>query len=159
MDSFRQMPNRTSPGFRRRKPRLGWFAVGTLGVLLVVPIYALSRSTARADWWVWLIVPLTISGLAFFVYRSDKKRAEAGDWRVSEGTLHFLSLIGGWPGAFLGQRVFRHKTSKRWFQFVFWSIVAVHEFLAVDSLQNWRLSSDAFHFVQQQIGSQSGRRR
>ena len=37
-----------------------------------------------------------------------------------------VELLGGWPGALLGQRRFRHKTRKRSYQLVFWLIGALH---------------------------------
>jgi len=40
--------------------------------------------------------------------------------------LHLLSLLGGWPGALIGQGLFRHKTSKQSFQFMFWLTVAIN---------------------------------
>jgi uncharacterized membrane protein YsdA (DUF1294 family) len=122
-----------------------------LGVLLPVPIYALVQTSPHTDRWALLIVPLAVSVFAFFAYRSDKRYAEAGQWRIPEATLHLISLLGGWPGAFLAQRVFRHKTSKLSFQSVFWCVVALHQFLAIDSLLDWRLTSDAFRFVRAQI--------
>ena len=42
-----------------------------------------------------------------------------------------LALLGGWPGAFLAQRYFRHKTQKVSFQIVSWLIVALHVGLTV----------------------------
>ena len=41
-------------------------------------------------------------------------------------TLHGLEAAGGWPGALVAQRVFRHKTRKRSFQIIFWLIVLAH---------------------------------
>ncbi len=46
--------------------------------------------------------------------------------RVPEKTLHLLALFGGWPGALMGQRVFRHKTQKFGFRIVFWLCVTLH---------------------------------
>jgi uncharacterized membrane protein YsdA (DUF1294 family) len=43
-------------------------------------------------------------------------------------------------GAFLAQRLLRHKNAKRSYQFVFWSIVALHQYAALDSLTGWRFS-------------------
>jgi uncharacterized membrane protein YsdA (DUF1294 family) len=37
--------------------------------------------------------------------------------------LHFVGLIGGWPGALLAQGMFRHKSKKMEFQSVFWVTV------------------------------------
>ena len=41
-------------------------------------------------------------------------------------TLHLLALLGGWPGAILGQRQFRHKTRKVAFLIVFWAVAVLH---------------------------------
>jgi hypothetical protein len=37
-----------------------------------------------------------------------------------------VSLLGGWPGALVAQKVFRHKTQKVAFQRVFWVAVVVN---------------------------------
>ena len=73
---------------------------------------------------------LVMSLWTFVVYGFDKRRAVRGGWRVSEQTLHLLALLGGWPGAYLGQRLFRHKISKVPFLMVFWLVVAIHFALA-----------------------------
>lgn len=57
--------------------------------------------------------------LCFFVYWSDKSAALKSRWRTPESTLHMLALFGGWPGALLAQKAFRHKTVKKPFQSVF----------------------------------------
>jgi uncharacterized membrane protein YsdA (DUF1294 family) len=64
--------------------------------------------------------------LAMTVYKYDKYKARKGQWRVSEGTLHLLSLIGGWPGALIAQQRYRHKTRKMEFRAVFWFTVTVN---------------------------------
>lgn len=61
-----------------------------------------------------------------FVYAWDKRRARRAGWRTAEKTLHTCELLGGWPGALVAQRVFRHKTAKRSFQLIFWLIVLGH---------------------------------
>lgn len=42
---------------------------------------------------------------------------------TAEARLHLFELCGGWPGALLGQRVFRHKTRKAPFQVAFYLAV------------------------------------
>jgi uncharacterized membrane protein YsdA (DUF1294 family) len=66
------------------------------------------------------------SVIGFFLYGFDKRRARLGGSRVPEARLHLVELLGGWPGALAGQRVFRHKTRKTSFRLVFWLIVLVH---------------------------------
>ena len=55
---------------------------------------------------VWSLVSLAQFGF-------DKTRARSGGTRVPERRLLITALIGGWPGAKLGQRLFRHKTCKQ----------------------------------------------
>ena len=47
---------------------------------------------------------------AFAAFGLDKYKAKAGKWRIPERTLFLLALLGGGIGAFLGMKVFRHKT-------------------------------------------------
>jgi uncharacterized membrane protein YsdA (DUF1294 family) len=60
------------------------------------------------------------------MYYRDKNAAERGDRRTPENTLHLLALLGGWPSAFLAQRIFRHKSSKTRFQIIFWLTVCAN---------------------------------
>ena len=64
-----------------------------------------------------------LSGIAFVMYGADKSAAEQGRWRTSESTLHTIALVGGWPGALVARRVFRHKTTKQPFRAIFWVTV------------------------------------
>ena len=73
-----------------------------------------------------LSVYALMSAVAFALYAADKRRAVRAEFRVSELTLHVVALLGGWPGAFVAQRVFRHKWRKGSFMLVFWIIVAAH---------------------------------
>lgn len=67
-----------------------------------------------------------MSVVALFAYGQDKKAAESGEWRTSEGALHALGLFCGWPGSQLAQRVFRHKWRKREFQVTYWGTVVIN---------------------------------
>jgi len=71
------------------------------------------------------LVALT-SCTCFIAYGLDKRRAANGGRRVPERTLHLLAFLGGWPGAWLGQRQFRHKTTKVPFRILFWVVVVAH---------------------------------
>lgn len=64
--------------------------------------------------------------ITWFLYLFDKEAARKAAQRRPERTLHLLSLLGGWPGALLAQRMFRHKSSKRSFQEVYWATVFLH---------------------------------
>ncbi|MGM0951835.1 MAG: DUF1294 domain-containing protein [Pseudomonadota bacterium] len=67
-----------------------------------------------------------VSLAVFMMYSFDKRAAQRGGQRISEKTLHFFEFCCGWPGALLAQQVFRHKTRKGSYQFVFWLAVLVN---------------------------------
>ncbi len=72
------------------------------------------------------VIYLAVSLITFVVYAFDKSAAQSGRWRTSEGTLHFLALAGGWPGALVAQQTLRHKSRKASFRFVFWATVLLN---------------------------------
>jgi len=66
------------------------------------------------------------STIAFFTYRYDKAMARSHQWRISENTLHVWSLIGGWPGAALAQKMVHHKSRKESFQLIYWFTIVLN---------------------------------
>ena len=121
-------------------------------LLLLVPVYALSRLVGAVDWRLLVGVPLVVSLFTFMAYRSDKRRAEAGEWRIPESMLHMAELAGGWPGAFLAQRMFRHKTAKISYQVQFWIIVLAYQMVAIDSLAGWRFTKAVLRLIKAHSG-------
>lgn len=73
-----------------------------------------------------LVIYPGASVITFAAYAIDKSAARKGRWRTPEGTLHMLSLIGGWPGALVAQRVLRHKSRKQPFRLIFWLTVILN---------------------------------
>ena len=73
-----------------------------------------------------LILYLAASLTAAVAYGVDKSAAQSGRWRTAESTLHVLALMGGWPGALVAQRFFRHKSRKRSFRVAFLGTVALN---------------------------------
>jgi uncharacterized membrane protein YsdA (DUF1294 family) len=55
---------------------------------------------------------LAINLATFTAFGLDKRRAEAGAWRIPEQRLLGLAALGGGAGAAAAQRLFRHKTVK-----------------------------------------------
>lgn len=107
-----------------RKVRLFWASVGLMVLWIVLWLIgiALGRFPALP-----VISSLVILNIAtFYMYLRDKEAAKNGDWRVSENQLHGLALLGGWPGAWFGQQILRHKSSKASFRWVYWATVALH---------------------------------
>ncbi len=88
----------------------------------------------------WLIgIYVAMSLCTLLVYGWDKLAARANKPRIPESYLHTLALLCGWPGGWLGQRLFRHKTIKPAFQTVFWLTVMLN-MMALGGLLYWDLS-------------------
>ena len=83
------------------------------------------------------IVYLMLNVIAFSLFGLDKQRARRGLWRIRESVLLAVTWLMGGLGAWLGMRVFRHKTQKR--AFVVSSSVATVLQLALMALATIRL--------------------
>lgn len=60
---------------------------------------------------------LAINVAAFLVYGIDKHKAKRAKWRISEATLLLLAAVGGSIGAWLGMKVWHHKTLHKKFRY------------------------------------------
>ena len=77
------------------------------------------------DYWQFpALAILLISFISFCLYGIDKWKAKRGSWRISEKALLLSAFFFGGVGAFLGMRIFRHKT-KHWYFAVFVPLFAV----------------------------------
>ena len=116
------------------------FGIGNLilgAVLLIAPLLALWRR-AMLDVMPWIVGGVALmSAVTFGLYTWDKRQARRGGWRISEPTLQFWAFFGGWPGAFVAQRLLRHKSSKGSFLVRYWLIVLFHQIVAIDALLDW----------------------
>jgi uncharacterized membrane protein YsdA (DUF1294 family)/cold shock CspA family protein len=102
------------------------FPVLKVLLLSVVPLVGAIHFFLQTGNLIPLILYPVMSLVTFFLYSDDKSRAQKGQWRTSENTLHLCELMGGWLGGFVAQRKLRHKSSKQEYQIVFWGIVIIH---------------------------------
>lgn len=58
-----------------------------------------------------------VNAVAFIMYGIDKYRARNAKWRIPEATLLMLAVVGGSVGAWLGMKVWHHKTRHRKFRY------------------------------------------
>ncbi|MBR6339549.1 MAG: DUF1294 domain-containing protein [Alloprevotella sp.] len=58
-----------------------------------------------------------INAVAFIAYGIDKWKAKRGQWRIAETTLLLLAALGGSLGAWLGMKVWHHKTQHKKFRY------------------------------------------
>lgn len=95
-----------------------------------------------------LIVAYLLASLAAVsLYYIDKTAARRGTRRIRESTLHLVALAGGWPGALLARRGFRHKTRKQPFGMILWGCAAVNTGLVA-----WLATADAAAGLRQLAG-------
>ena len=78
--------------------------------------------------WVLLTVYAMVNVIAFTLYGIDKRRAKKNLWRIRERTLLLATGLFGGVGAWLGMKVFRHKTQHMVFK-VLVPIMAIAQML------------------------------
>ena len=64
-----------------------------------------------------IIYLIAINVVTFFLYGIDKWKAKRSKWRIPEATLLGLAVIGGSIGAWLGMKVWHHKTQHKKFKY------------------------------------------
>ena len=64
-----------------------------------------------------LIYFTVINVVTFFMYGIDKWKAKKAKWRIRETTLLGLAVLGGSMGAWLGMKVWHHKTQHKKFKY------------------------------------------
>lgn len=60
---------------------------------------------------------LCINAVTFIVYGIDKYKAKKARWRIPEATLLLLAVLGGSIGAWMGMKVWHHKTKHKKFKY------------------------------------------
>lgn len=60
---------------------------------------------------------IALNVVTFFLYGIDKWKAKKSKWRIPEATLLMLAVIGGSIGAWLGMKVWHHKTLHKKFKY------------------------------------------
>ncbi|WP_020207621.1 DUF1294 domain-containing protein [Gilvimarinus chinensis] len=69
---------------------------------------------------------LLASALSLAVFGWDKFQAPRNGRRVPEANLLLLTAAGGWPGGLVARHLFRHKTRKQPFRFIFWLLTILN---------------------------------
>ena len=80
-----------------------------------------------------VIYLIAINVVTFFIYGIDKYKAKNAKWRISEATLLGLAALGGSIGAWLGMKVWHHKTMHKKFKYGVPAIIMI-QILIIGSL-------------------------
>ncbi|MBQ3733719.1 MAG: DUF1294 domain-containing protein [Bacteroidales bacterium] len=79
-----------------------------------------------------IVFSLVIINLfTFLLYGIDKWKAKRARWRIPESVLLGMAMIGGSVGAWLGMRVWHHKTQHKKFRYGVPAILVVQVILLV----------------------------
>lgn len=60
---------------------------------------------------------LCINVVTLIVYGIDKYKAKKAKWRISEATLLLLAILRGSIGAWIGMKIWHHKTMHKKFKY------------------------------------------
>lgn len=77
-----------------------------------------------------LIYLIAINVATFFTYGIDKWKAKQSKWRIREAALLALAVLGGSLGAWLGMKVWHHKTLHKKFKYGVPAIIVVQLVIA-----------------------------
>ena len=67
---------------------------------------------------IFLVFYIIMNLVTFILYGADKAKAKKGKWRIPEKTLILFAACFGGLGAFLGMKIFRHKTKHTSFRII-----------------------------------------
>lgn len=85
------------------------------------------------------VIPLylIIVNLYLFVLMGyDKKQAKRKNWRVPEWNMLLMGVVGGGIGGLIAQRIFHHKTRKKYFYLAFFIGALVSGIFIVSYIQS-----------------------
>ena len=108
---------------RRHRGQLQGEPIKIIVAVLVALLFLAYISHYNKAVALWMLV---VSVVSFVTYRTDKQAALKNAWRVPENKMHFLDLIGGWPGGLIARQLWRHKTTKTSFVVTFWLTVIIN---------------------------------
>ncbi|WP_165313255.1 DUF1294 domain-containing protein [Vibrio ziniensis] len=87
---------------------------------------------------------LVATAIVFVVYLFDKRNEKRTNPVTSKSALLFLSLLGGWPGAVIGQYSFNLHPKSFIFQLLFFIVMALHVIFLV-----WTLTPEGGVYLRQ----------
>jgi uncharacterized membrane protein YsdA (DUF1294 family)/cold shock CspA family protein len=100
------------------------FSYTFLAFIFLFTAFVLERTLKGLLPHFYIFIYLGANLIVFLYYYQDKTSATKNGWRTQESTLHWLSLLGGWGGAYIAQKLFRHKHKKASFMFTYkWTVI------------------------------------
>lgn len=85
-----------------------------------------------------LIYLAAVNVITFIMYGIDKWKAKRNKWRVPEATLLWMAVFGGSIGAWLGIKVWHHKTMHNKFRYGV-PLILFAQILLVGGMVYWLL--------------------
>lgn len=82
-------------------------------------------------WWLAPIYMFLINSITYLTFWIDKERAQLRLYRISEGHLLLLAMLGGSPAAIFARQHLRHKTRKQPFGMLLLGILGIQTSAAI----------------------------
>ena len=122
-----------------------WCVAAWLATVMLLLVLAIAHPSVSFHWTTVLYLATTVifSMFSFLAMGEDKRRARNGTRRVSEGVLHGLEFLGGWPGSLIAQQSLHHKNRKISYQVVYWFIVLANLLLVGWLVYLWFSTPDS----------------
>mgnify|MGYP000023518003 FL=1 len=114
-----------------------------IAIFFLLILFAFTALTWLPEALVWIYSAMSI--FLLLLYGLDKVLALKNKRRISENTLQMLALLGGWPGAHLGQQAFKHKVSKVIFMRKYWLYVGINT-AALSGYLVWQYQQGSIRF-------------
>ena len=111
-------------------------------VMFVLPIVAFLVAPIPGSFWHMVSWVFVLSTATYLLCHCAEFLQEgiAGKLRA-DSTLHFLEVLGGWPGVILAQLQQGAVMSRR-YQFFFWISVGIWQVLALEAIFEWSISQE-----------------
>ena len=97
--------------------------------IFCLPLYPISMDKYLLYGFLFYLALMNI--IAFFLYGLDKWKSRHAKWRITEARLITFALLGGSLGAFLGMKIWHHKTRHAKFRYGLPLILFLHLAIAI----------------------------
>ncbi len=113
-------------------------------LFLVLPIVAFLVAPLPASGWHFMAYLFLVSAVSFLLYHCDDFRRNGFGKMRADSVLHFLELIGGWPGAILARRKLGVEQADPRYQLFLWLSVALWQGLAIEAMCDWSVTQQVW---------------
>ncbi|MDF1861428.1 MAG: hypothetical protein P1U87_14525 [Verrucomicrobiales bacterium] len=125
-------------------------------LFLVLPILAFLIAPLPGGFFHCVAYVFLLSAATFLLYHCHEFRRDGIGNCTPDSALHFLELLGGWPGAILAQHQIGTEFSRKRYQFFFWIIVGIWQGISIEAIFDWSVSQQLWGLFSPVLETVSG---